>query len=63
MKIDRSADNLKFKHSWFQLARNDRNLLVLSNNYVEELKSLPNTKLSAIQGLISVCVPDVRRWQ
>ena len=44
----------KFKGSWFQLARNDRDILVLSNKYIDELRGLPNIKLSAIQALISV---------
>lgn len=56
MQADRIADNSKFKNSWFQLARNDRDILTISNKYVEELRSLPNTKLSAIQALISVRV-------
>lgn len=47
----------KFKNSWFQLARNDRNILTISNDYVEELRGLPNTKLNAIQALISVRFP------
>lgn len=61
MKVDRTADNPKFKDSWFQLARNDRDILIVSNKYTEELRGLPNTKLSAIQALISVCAPADHR--
>lgn len=44
----------KFKTSWFQLARNDRDILVLSNKYVEELRGLSNTTLNSTQALIAV---------
>ena len=50
----KSVDDAKFKDSWFQLARNDCDILVLSNKYIDEPRGLPNTWISAIQALIAV---------
>ena len=44
----------KYEHAWFRLTRSDRDLLVLSNKYIDELRGLLHTKSSAIQALIEV---------
>ena len=44
----------QFKDSFYRLARNDRDILVISNKYVDELRGLPQDKLSSIQALIAV---------
>ncbi|WPH04790.1 Hypothetical protein R9X50_00768600 [Acrodontium crateriforme] len=41
-----------FEHGMFKIARNDSDILVISNKYVPELRSLPDEKLSAIRGHI-----------
>lgn len=38
----------------FKVSRNDRDLLVVANKYIDELRNLPNEKLSSIQALIVV---------
>lgn len=38
----------------FKIARNDADILVMSNKYVDELRSLPDEKLSAIHAHIKV---------
>lgn len=38
----------------FKVARNDADILVISNKYVDELRSLPDEKLSAIRAHIKV---------
>lgn len=45
----------QFKTSMFKVSRNDRDLVVISNKYVDELRNLPEEKLSSIQALITVC--------
>jgi len=38
----------------FKISRNDADILVISNKYVDELRSLPDEKLSAIRAHIKV---------
>ncbi|GME35460.1 cytochrome p450 monooxygenase [Neofusicoccum parvum] len=38
----------KFKSSMFKVRRNDKDILVISNKYIDELRNLPDSKLSAI---------------
>ncbi len=33
----------------FKISRNDSDILVISNNYIDELRSLPDEELSAIR--------------
>ncbi|KAF3480659.1 P450 monooxygenase No.2 [Arthroderma uncinatum] len=42
----------KFKHGMFKIARNDADILVIPNKYVEELRALPDAKISAIRAHI-----------
>ncbi|KAF7513028.1 hypothetical protein GJ744_011294 [Endocarpon pusillum] len=42
----------KFKNSMYRVCRNDKDLLVISNKYVDELRNLPRDKLSSIQALV-----------
>ncbi|KAI9926545.1 hypothetical protein ASPWEDRAFT_119143 [Aspergillus wentii DTO 134E9] len=42
----------KFKTGMFKIARNDSDILVIPNKYVEELRSMPDAKISAIQAHI-----------
>ncbi|KAE8375461.1 cytochrome P450 [Aspergillus bertholletiae] len=41
-----------FKNGMFKIARNDSDILVIPNKYVEELRSLPDEKISAIKAHI-----------
>ncbi|KAI5814895.1 putative cytochrome P450 [Pyronema omphalodes] len=43
---------VQFKNSIFRIMRNDYDLVVLSTKYVEELRVLPDTKLSSIRAHI-----------
>jgi len=36
------------------VSRNDRDLVIISNKYVDELRNLPEEKLSSIEALITV---------
>lgn len=40
----------------FKIARNDSDILVIPNKYVEELRSMPDAQISAIQAHIKVCL-------
>ncbi|RHZ63614.1 cytochrome P450 [Aspergillus thermomutatus] len=42
----------KYKKGMFKIARNDSDILVIPNKYVEELRSLPDEKISAIRAHI-----------
>ncbi|KAI9847160.1 MAG: hypothetical protein M1837_003022 [Sclerophora amabilis] len=42
----------KFKDGMFKVVRNDSDILVISNKYVDELRSLPDAKISAIRAHI-----------
>ena len=45
----------------FKVSRNGRDLVVISKKYVDELRNLPEEKLSSIQALIAVRdSPDLR---
>jgi hypothetical protein len=46
--------SLQFKDGMFQIRRNDSDILVISNKYVDELKSLPEAKLSATEAHVKV---------
>lgn len=53
------SDGSQFKaglleNGMFKIARNDADILVISNKYVDELRSLPDEKLSAIRAHIKV---------
>ena len=41
----------------FKISRNDADILVMPNKYVDELRSFPDEKLSAIRAHIKVCRP------
>ncbi|KAF4628186.1 hypothetical protein G7Y89_g9967 [Cudoniella acicularis] len=43
----------KFRNKFYRLARNDRNVVVIPNKYVDELRNLPDEQLSSIQALIA----------
>ncbi|KAH8703476.1 putative cytochrome P450 [Talaromyces proteolyticus] len=43
----------KYKGKYFQLPRNDRNILVIPREYVDELRNYPTERLSSIQALIN----------
>ncbi|KAF2128092.1 putative cytochrome P450, partial [Dothidotthia symphoricarpi CBS 119687] len=43
----------KLKNAIFKVSRNDRDLVVISNKYVDELRNLPADKLSSIEALIA----------
>lgn len=43
---------LQFKDGMFYVRRNDSDILVISNKYVDELKALPEAKLSAMEAHI-----------
>lgn len=43
---------LQFKDGMFKIRRNDSDILVISNKYVDELKALPEAKLSAMEAHI-----------
>ncbi|KAG4429038.1 hypothetical protein IFR05_015481 [Cadophora sp. M221] len=42
----------KFKNSFFKVSRNDKDILVISNKYLDELRNLPEEKLNSMQALI-----------
>ena len=44
----------QFKDSMFTICRNDTNILMISNKYVQELRALPNAQLGATAGLVKV---------
>ena len=44
----------KFKNNMFKVRRNDADILVISNKYVDELRALPDAKASAIHAHIKV---------
>ena len=44
----------KFKNNMFKIRRNDADILVISNKYVDELRALPDTKASAIHAHVKV---------
>lgn len=52
--------NLKYKDSLFRLARNDGDVLVIPYKYSEELRNLPEEKLSATKALLVVSWNDGR---
>ena len=47
----------KFRDSMFVVRRMDTDMLIISNKYVEELRSIPHSKLGAIEALqkVSTC--------
>ena len=47
----------KFRDSMFVVCRMDTDMLIVSNKYVEELRSIPHSKLGAIEALqkVSIC--------
>ncbi|EYE91684.1 cytochrome P450 [Aspergillus ruber CBS 135680] len=42
----------KYKNSMYKVLRNDRDILVLSNKYAEELRNLPSERLNSIKALV-----------
>ncbi len=46
----------KYKDRIFQVARNDRDIVVIPTKYIDELRSLPSEHLSAIEAHIEVCI-------
>lgn len=47
----------KFKDSRFRFVRNDANIIVISNKYIDEIRSLPENVVSPIQAHVDVRVP------
>ncbi|KAJ5026498.1 putative cytochrome P450 [Bipolaris maydis] len=48
----------KFKDAIFRLSRNDRDLVVIPNKYVDELRNLSHEKLNSVEALIAnICGP------
>ena len=45
----------KFHDSMFKVRRSDKDVLVISNKYVDELRNLPQEKLSLTEALYEVC--------
>ena len=54
MQMNSIAKASKFKDSMFWIRRNDTDLLVISTKYVDELRGLPESKISPIQAHIRV---------
>ena len=54
MKLVSNTQDTQFKDGMFWIRRNDTDLLVISNKYVDELRTLPESKSSPIQGHIRV---------
>lgn len=48
----------KFHDSMFKVRRSDKDVLVISNKYVDELRNLPQEKLSLTEALYEVCSTD-----
>lgn len=44
----------KFKDGMFQIRRNDTDILVISKKYVDELRALPDERLSAVEAHMKV---------
>lgn len=40
----------------YKVLRNDRDILVLSNKYAEELRNLPSERLNSIKALVRVSI-------
>ena len=39
----------------FLVRRNDRDILIMSNKYVDELRRIPEEKLSGVEADVQVC--------
>ncbi len=44
----------RYKDGMFQIRRNDADILIIPNKYIDELRALPNEKVSAIEAHIKV---------
>ena len=57
--VDFGGTLVQFKDSMFKLLRNDTDIVMISNKYVEELRALPDERISATAAVVKVGIPVI----